>query len=202
MLHINKKSITLSLAVLATLFVGCGSSDSSTTTTTTAISGQLIDGYVAGAYYSCADGTESITTFNGEFSCDTLPVTFSVGTITLGDITQLPQDKHIFPQDLVGVDREDVNNSEVLAMAQLLQSLDSDNDPENGIDINASVVENISLEEEFDAANLNTYIAQAGVHEVNATQAHTHLENSVNTLEAIDDLELPYVVEESLNSVT
>jgi hypothetical protein len=206
MLHINKKAITLSLATLGILVVGCGSSDDSSALTSytapTTVSGQLIDGYVAGAYYICADGVESITTLNGEFSCDALPVTFKVGDITLGEVTNLPDDKHVFPQDLVGVDRSDTNNSQVLAMAQLLQSLDSDQNPDNGIDINASTLEQLSTEEDFDAYNLNTYITQAGVTEVNATQAHAHLENSMHTLETIDSLELPYVVQDSLNSIT
>ena len=205
MLHINKKSITLSLAALATLVIGCGSSDDSTAltsyTTPTTITGQLIDGYIEGAYYTCSDGAESVTTLNGEFSCEELPVTFKVGSITLGEITALPEDHHVFPQDLLGVERSDINNTQVLAMAQLLQSLDSDHNPDNGIDINASVLENISLQEDFDAYNLDAYITQAGVHEVNATQAHAHLENSMHTLETIDSLELPYIVEDSLNSV-
>lgn len=202
MLHLQKKSIALSLAVLATLFSACGSDDTTTSTaaTTTTINGQLVDGYITGAHYTCADGKEALTQENGTFSCDKLPISFRLGSIKLGEVAQLPEDNHIFPQDLVGVTRDDINNSEVLAMAQLLQSLDSDNNPDNGIEIETATVEKITLSEDFDAQNLDTYLSNADVSKVSQEDAHKHLEKTTHTVETIEKLDLPKNIEDILNT--
>jgi len=199
---LGKKSIAISLITIPLLFSACGtSSSSSSTDNVTAISGQLVDGYVKGATYRCADGKTGETGLNGEFVCDTLPVEFTLGNIALGDVTTLPTDNHVFPQDLVGVDRNDTNNSEVLAISQFLQSLDSDGNPENGIDINTTSVENITYDEEFDAAHLDDYMSEANVTVVSQEQAREHLEKTLHTVEVIEEANLPAVVTDALNSV-
>ena len=197
MLNFKNKSIILSSLVASILLVGCGSSDA---TQTSDIQGQLIDSYVKGATYSCNDGTTGITGTNGEFTCQTLPVEFQVGGLRLGSINILASDKHVFPQDLLGLDRNDTNNSEVIAMAQLLQSLDSDNNPENGIDVGD--VNGMDGVEEFDSINLDSYIANANVELVDATKAHEHLDKSRQTIDDIDNIGLPLDVEQSLTTIS
>ena len=181
---LRKKTIALSLIALTALFNGCN--EGNTSSVDTSIAGQLVDSYIQGAHYKCSDGQEGTTNENGDFTCDTLPVTFTVNGIKLGEITSLPEDKNIFPQDLVGVERSDVNNSEVLAMAQLLQSLDSDQDPENGISIDTNLTTNIS--EDFNASNLDTYLSNAEVSKVTQENAYAHLEKTTHTVETIDGL--------------
>ncbi len=105
------------------------------------IEGRLIDGYIAGAHYKCSGELEGDTDINGTFKCKELPVSFSIGGVKLGQIEELPQDKHIFPQDLVGVDRNKTDDKKVLAMAQFLQSLDEDGNPDDGIEIPKEVKE-------------------------------------------------------------
>lgn len=203
MLSRNSKSILLSFVVASTLLVGCGSSttDAVETTASQALQGQLVDSYVKGATYSCADGKVGITALNGEFACDNLPVRFQLGGLQLGEIAVMPQDKHIFPQDLVGVDRKDTNDSKVVAIAQLLQSLDSDANPENGIDLNISMVNSIVSKEDFNTESLDIYLSQAGGTKVDVGEAQKHLERTRKSVEAIESVGLPADVAESLNSV-
>jgi len=178
------KKLNLSLAVLAIVgLIGCGSTDSkdSSTDTNTLITGQLVDDYIKNVSYICGDGTTGITGTNGEFSCTTLPVKFSIGGLQLGSVTILNDDKQIFPQDLVGVKRTDTNNSEVLAMAQFLQSCDSDKDVTNGIEIDEQIVNKLeSIDEEFDSIKLETYIADLDLTLVSSADAHQLLESSTN----------------------
>ena len=131
-----KRSITLALAAAAiTAMTGCGSSSS---TSSTAFTGALVDSGVQGVTYFCG-GKTGVTGANGHFDCTTAPVSFSLGTITLGTIDAITSDYLVFPQDIVGVPRTQVNGV-VTNMAILFQSLDSDGDPTNGITIAPATV--------------------------------------------------------------
>ena len=202
MLKTKTKLIALSVATLSILLSGCGGSDaSSSDPITSALSGQFVDGYVQGAHYECADGKSGETGMNGEFSCDTMPVTFRLAGLKLGTIANMPLDKHVFPQDLIGVDRNDTNNSEVIAMAQLLQSLDVDDNPDNGIEIDMTAIGSITVEEDFDENNLDEYIRDANVTKVGEDEAKGHLEKTQNQVEMIEQAELPDDVSSALNTV-
>jgi hypothetical protein len=209
MFKINNKVMMLSIVTATALLVGCGSSetgDASTSSVSTVsapistIDGQLIDGYVKDAKYSCADGTEGLTDINGRFSCETLPVTFSIGSMKLGEINSLAADKHVFPQDLCGVARDDINNTEVVAMAQLLQSLDTDGDPENGIDIDETAINEITAQS-FNSDDLDAYLTQANVSVVSESDAIAHLEQNQHRVEEISQTNIPVTVVESVNTV-
>jgi len=203
MLSRNNKLIALSVVAVATLFVGCGTSSTTEaiTSTSSTISGQLVDSYVEGATYECAEGTVGLTGLNGEFSCESLPVQFRLRDINLGEIGVLPEDGHVFPQDLVGVDRNDTSDERVVAMAQLLQSLDSDGNPENGITLDETLLANLDLSEDFDAMHLETYIAEAGVKMVDAETAKGHLNGTMMTHDTIESASLPTDVTAALSTV-
>jgi len=208
MLNIQNKMIALSLAAVASLFIGCGSSDSGTTTSTTSstitstsIDGQLIDGYVEGVTYTCADGTTGTTDINGNFSCESLPVTFRVGGLKLGGVDTLPTDRHVFPQDLAGVDRNDTTNEQVVALAQLLQSLDTDSNPDNGITIDTNTSE-LLTSGDFNKEDLDAYLTEAHIeHTVSKDDAIAHLEKNQHQVQEIDDSNLPVNVTDSINTV-
>ncbi|MBU1642945.1 hypothetical protein KKE54_06245 [bacterium] len=131
-----KRSLTLALAAAAVVAVtGCGSSSSSSST---AFTGALVDSGVQGVTYFCG-GKTGVTGVNGHFDCTSAPVSFSLGTITLGTIDKITSDYLVFPQDIAGVDRN-VTNGVVTNMAILLQSLDIDGDDSNGIIITPDTV--------------------------------------------------------------
>jgi len=191
-----KKYILGSATAASFLLLGC-SSDSATTTsdTETTLSettGYVVDSAVQNMDYDCiADGTENKTTgSDGAFTCQNMSrVRFRLGNLVLGEITALPQDGYVFPQDIVGVDRSDLENAEVTAMAQLLQSLDEDNNLDNGIQIPQNLEEQFEAET-FSAADLDTYLEEANIApEAVQTQtlARQHLRNSMQELDLIDN---------------
>ena len=64
-----------------------------------------------------------------------MPVAFMLGQIKLGLLYEIPQDSLIFPQDIVNVPRENGDDKNLIKVLTLLQSLDEDKNPENGIKI-------------------------------------------------------------------
>jgi len=105
---------------------------------------QVIDSEVEGLEYQCA-GLIEYTDKNGMLSCSHLPLAFKVGEIKLGVIYKMPQDNIILPQDIVGVSREDITNKDVIKITTILQSLDSDKNPENGITIAKEVRDKLDV---------------------------------------------------------
>jgi len=185
----NTKFLTGSIfAALALTLTGCGSSSSDTpTVATTEQTGYLVDSAVANADYDCiADGTyDKVTGPDGSFSCQNMTqVRFRIGDLTLGEISELPADGYVLPQDLAGVSREGtLLDPTVTALAQLLQSLDEDQDPSNGITIPDEVKS--ALESgTFDPAEVEVYLEEASVPAVTTTEAQAHLRETLQTLQA------------------
>jgi hypothetical protein len=113
----------LSLMSIVLAIAACSGSSSSTTSTTS--TGQVVDSPVAGLKYVCGissgltDGTGNFTYTKGD-SC-----TFSVGNVTVGTLSSVPQDGIVTPQDLAVVLRSGTDDLNVLAIAQFLQSINS-----------------------------------------------------------------------------
>jgi len=200
----TNRVIALSLASAALILSACGSSSDDATSTvpttaTTITSGQLVDNYVANVDYICADGTTGVTDENGSFSCTTLPVIFSIGGLQLGKIKIIAQDRQVFPQDLLDLNRTDINNSDVLAMAQFLQSSDDDNNPRNGIRVRATVknaFQDTNLS--FTAQDLDYYATEANLTLVTQDAATRHLKQTVEFVEDVNNAKLPTTVSGSL----
>lgn len=190
MLHFTNKSILLSALVASTLLIGCGSaSDATSTVTAATFDGQLVDNYVENADYTCADGSSGITNVNGDFSCKSLPVTFSLAGLKLGQISELNADKQVFPQDLLGVDRNDTQNRDVVAMARFLQSCDEDREPKNGIKIPQHTKDSLQMyNENFDASNLGVYAQDLDLELFDENVSIEHLDTTVELVDALNSL--------------
>ena len=201
-MKLSKSLIALSTMTALLLLSGCGGGSSDDTITTTSIistSGQLVDNYVADVNYTCADGTTGLTDINGSFTCQTLPVTFQISGLKLGTINVMPQDRQIFPQDLLDVNRSDINNSDVLALATFLQSSDDDNNPRNGIRIKAQVHEAFQNQElVFNANDLDYYATEANITLVSTDVAGAHLGNTVTFVEDVDDANIPVTLKDAI----
>ena len=101
--------------------------------------GRFIDSHVEGLRYSSFNYA-GVTGPKGTFIYHPgLPVTFSVGYVTLG--TASPEDI-VTPLELVGGDAN-INHPKVVNIAQFLQSLDLDGDPRNGIAIPENIREGL-----------------------------------------------------------
>ena len=151
---INKVIILLILL----LFVGCGGgggSSSNNTTNTQNITGILLDSAINGVEYSC-DTITDITDINGKFTCPiNSTVTFSIGGINLGSIKVDSTISYMTPAKLYGLENDNIFDIRVLNFIQLVQSLDSDNNVTNGIDINITVRDNL-VGSSLDISNINT----------------------------------------------
>jgi hypothetical protein len=125
----NKTLLTLAVA---SLLSACGGGSAPSI-----FSGQLVDGPVANVRYQTSSGLSGITDGSGNFSYragDT--VKFSIGKITLGEGRASAL---LTPLDLVA-GATMLNDPNVVKILQLLQTLDDDLDPGNGIKIPDAVV--------------------------------------------------------------
>jgi hypothetical protein len=182
------KKILLGSALTASfLLVGCGGGSSDTVSTTTDTIGYVVDSAVANLDYDCiADGVnDKVTGADGAFTCQNMnQVRFRIGELVLGEITALPQDGYVLPQDIVGVPREQVTDAKVTAMAQLLQSLDSDDNLANGITIPQDV-KALMPTETLSASDVQTYLASASINPMkirSQIEAQNHLRETMREL--------------------
>jgi len=131
--------------------------DSSTSSNKTI--GYLIDSAINGVQYKCTDSASSIEGITGDQGEDGSfqfaygtgncgKIKFYLGNITLAtlDVTKINDDRKVYVTDMVGKDRNDTNNTAVLHIIRLLQTFDEDLKPTNGLDINKSIRDNLSLD--------------------------------------------------------
>ena len=211
--YYSLKSILISSITAAFLLTGCGSSDVENSTDfdnnanelsteplqeTTTISGQLVDSYVQNADYLCGDGEEGITDVDGRFECNSLPVHFKIGSLKLGEISTMPEDNQVFPQDLVNVDRNNTRDPKVVAMARFLQSCDDDNNKENGLHIRQHVKDELIVDEYFDADSIENYVDIT----VDEDSALAHLMQTTDFTDAVHKAKLPPHVKDALLTPT
>ena len=97
-------------------------------------SAKIIDSAVSGLEVQCA-GSVAYTPKDGSVNCLHMPLALKLGEIKLGLIYDMPKDGIILPQDIVDVSRDDITNNNVVKLLVLLQSLDKDHNPDNGIEI-------------------------------------------------------------------
>ena len=112
------------------------------------LSGVFLDSPVAGLRYATPTAS-GITDANGVFTYrDGESVVFSIGNLALPAAAGAGL---VTPLDLAASD--DINDPMVVNIARLLQSLDADNDPENGISIPEQAVEVFTGNSVFDASD-------------------------------------------------
>ena len=196
-IFMRKSTLLLSALIAGLLLNGCGESGTSSEDTSALLEGQLVDSYVENADYYCADGSFGTTDINGYFLCQTLPVEFKLGGLKLGEINTLSTDKKVFPQDLLGVARTNLNDTNVIAMARFLQSCDDDNNSENGLKIRAEVKTALQSEIDFNADDIESYV-EITVDEVTAAE---HLAESTDFANTLGETTLPQTVKTALSAV-
>lgn len=144
------------ILILMLLFNGCGggeSSDSSTKVATTisptvqtSISSSsekpfILDaGPISGLKVICGL-TELETDANGSTRCEGTPFSIYLGDFKVGDINSIPVDGLIYTQDLLHITRAALAYPEVTKLSMILQSLDEDAEPLNGITLDSKVLD-------------------------------------------------------------
>lgn len=136
--------------------------------------GYLVDSMVNGVNYKCSDNSYSDITGahngNGSFTiksnCSNIIFTLN-DKVTLGNINvaNINNDSRVYITDLVGLSRDDTNNTKVKNIIRVLQTLDDDLDYSNGINISTTTINNITSSKNLQNANeedLNSTIIDAG----------------------------------------
>ncbi len=175
---------SITLLLIIDLFTACSPNSSEETSTT----GQFIDSYVEDLNYTCSTGESKRTNKDGEFTClEDANISFSIGDfLYLGEV---PIQEKITPITLF---KEDAVAA--LNLMQLLQTLDIDKDPSNGIKIDLSLANklkdaNISfIDADFDALITKTL----GMPIVSSVSAYSHYEKIQNNLQ-VEKLDVDYI---------
>ncbi len=121
--------IALAVLMMFTLIVGgCGGGGSSSSVTPENVTGQFVDSLVVGINYTCSSGLSGSTNTNGEFTCqegDT--VEFLLGDYSLGScaVQEIVTPYDLYPD----------NDVAAVNVAQLLQTIDENEDPSDGITV-------------------------------------------------------------------
>jgi hypothetical protein len=154
----------------------------------TVMTGRFVDSAVEGLNYS-TDSQRGITNAAGGFRF--LPgetVVFGLGDLQFPAVEAA---QILTPLELAGVG--DINNTGVVNMARLLQSLDQDCNPDNGITISGeALLSAANLELDFESPNFDSevanLVANGGQNDsscmvlIDGSQAIAHLENTLKEL--------------------
>ena len=136
----------LLLSIISIILIGCDDAERK--------SAKIIDSTVEGLEYQCA-GSVHYTNKDGIATCKHMPMGFKVGEIFIGMINNIPKDGIIVPQDMVGVNRSNINNENVKKVTIILQTLDADHNPSNGITISKDTREKLKIFVDMQHTSLN-----------------------------------------------
>ncbi|WP_457605988.1 BspA family leucine-rich repeat surface protein [Nitratifractor sp.] len=139
------RKTVLSAIACSVIFTACGGSGSSNPIQNQNDSqdgAQVLDSQVANLDYE-TPFESGVTDEDGyfEFSPEDKNVTFKIGEMKIAtfELSKLKPDKKIFVGELLGLDRNDTTDQNLINLLRFLQTLDSDNNPDNGIQITDEV---------------------------------------------------------------
>jgi len=208
------KYYTFFILFIIVLFSGCNKY-ASTKILSNKMVGSLVDANVSGVQYECSnDNISGITDKNGYFyfskNCSVL--SFKLGNTILAsiDTQNIPLDNTLYITDLVGVDRNDSNNTKVINIIRLLQTFDIDDNPHNGIQISQKTRDNISnyyIQEVKDITSeqeLQNILSDANYSRtlISTTKALSHFEQTLRANNINIDTVAPYLPELGLQQFT
>ncbi len=181
------KSLFLCVSVAALLLSGCnsstGSTSSGTATQSTGDVGLFLGAPVVGLEYS-SKSHKGYTNSSGYFNYNSgEEVTFKAGKITLGKIKVTPANSTVTPISIVP--NSTINDTRVVEILRVLQTLDSDNNSANEIVIPAvlNTTTAIDLSEshtQLDDSELASLIGVNTNSLTTETQAKTHFSDSLS----------------------
>lgn len=131
---------SITISILMVLLSACGGGESggsgdellSVATVQTDYLNIADSSSVEGLTVKCSSG-ESQTAQNGSFECANFPMSVYLGEYKIGEMQAATIDNTFYVQDLLGVARGATAHSEVTKLSMILQSLDEDAQPLNGI---------------------------------------------------------------------
>ena len=148
----QKQSInSIIISTLVILLNACGGGESDGSFQAVAISSTpssidstnltLMDAGPIGKLKVVCNSTEMKADTSGLVKCEESPVTVYLGAFKIGDIHSIPVDRLVYVQDLLHLTRGAIAHPEVTKVSMILQSLDKDADPLNGITVDSNVLD-------------------------------------------------------------
>ena len=147
------------------------------------LTGYLVDSPIKGVTYTCNENEESALTDNrGAYHCSTSTVSFSIGLLELGNDYGFTEDSYIYPQDLVGVSRENFTDERLILLTRFLQSLDDDGNISVNINITKEVSDSFDISQFSDLTEADIEVLLTDINKsfVSEKDAMAHLKNSLN----------------------
>jgi subtilisin family serine protease len=140
------------------IFIGCGggsNSSSNNSNNSDNVTSTLIDSPISGVEFTCGNNS-GLTDSNGNFTCkENCKVYFSIGGVKLGNTTINKNNLYITPARLFNLDNSNISDTRIVNFVQFIQSLDSDNNISNGINIDANTRKKL-INSTLDITNPNT----------------------------------------------
>ena len=128
---------------------------------------------------------EMMSVLGGGIECSSVPISAYLGEFKIGEVSQLPTDGLIFTQDLLNVTRGAIAHSEVTKISMILQSLDEDAEPLNGIALSSK-----SLDLLYSHLNASSNLESLSIEDIdfiiNEIIASRLAEDSSSKLKAVD----------------
>jgi len=143
----------------------------------------FVDSPTNGIDYYCGERSGVTKTYtqnsiskHGHLTCVYSPITFKLGSLTLGTVEHITDGQTIYPQTLVPNFSGDFNDEDVLKIAILIQSLDDHNSSDH-INISQTTKDKIELSslKNISIAELNQAIKNMGFTPVSKDEARVHL---------------------------
>lgn len=156
---------------LSIFLISCGGGSSSSSSSSK--KAYFIDSAIEGVNYF----TESKSGLTGSdggfiFNESDKKVIFKIGDVKIGEyiLANLKSDSYVFPTDIANTDRTNIENEHVLKIIRLVQTLDNDQNPNNGIKITDTTRKKVS------ETNMQLELASSSV---NINDLLTLVDNSV-----------------------
>ena len=203
-MYLFKKKPLLIIGLLLTL-TACGEGNNDSTETSSTAIGVFLDSPVSNIGYRTETKT-GFTNSKGEF--EFIPgetVTFFIGDLQFPSVSAASV---VTPLDIAGTN--DFSNTSIINMARLLQSLDTDGDPSNGIVIgqqahSAAINFNIDFSSNNFDTDVQLLVADSGSSQsslVSESAALLHLSSNVQCAETLDNYLTGKRINIGLGSVT
>ena len=197
----------ITVSAIAALFIGCGGSSGggeNTNSSNTQKTATFIDDVVAGVSYVNGKN-HGKTDANGQFPYTSGLVEFFLGNVKLGEISSMPSDNRVFIQDVVGVQRSNTSNTNVVKIARLLQSLDA-NSSTDAIEISQTDFDKFAgdtASSNISDLNITTLLTSNGFSTsqiVTTEQAKKHIKNALKSFGEITDSDAPTLVSSNIQN--
>lgn len=172
-----KTAITIGAVAATLVLAGCGGGGGDSESASSSQVGTFIDSPVSGLEFE-SPSVSGITDAYGNFTyTEGERVTFHIGNLHLG--SAVPGNHRVTPLNLVA-GASDASDPRVTRILRTLQSMDSDGNLENGIQIDESVRETLRTQDRIDLDDGATedadVVAVIGEYKVSEEEARAHFE--------------------------